>query len=389
MDVLCVSQACHRPTDVEHCWRMICIRIVWDAYKVEVSWTNAQDTWALVGTCGCQNPVTDITVSWPALSLDMPNRNKSNYEFSLAPITKNNIPPLAVLIESANALLASSVRWPPGKTFCNGLVQTFSHKEPSGPNWHGRLSYHPIEHGTFHDFWQVIGSSSQFHTLQALIACNISGVRHSQAQEEYVPELVSATHLEPFLDGDYNGWTYHYTYSPPVSPRTFTVLLATVLDDKPPRQGWVINIPFDVGDNEGLKALEEKGVRGRFTSVERLLEVNDQVEWMGVTMYQIGGSIPNFISERQMPKQLAERVPQVLEYMDARRAGQSGRKPKLVSRSSSLSVVTRARKRSVQALFNSGAGTSSAPSTAADGAAGDASVPVPDGTPIGSPSAAT
>jgi len=50
-------------------------------------------------------------------------------------------------------------------------------------------------------------------------------------------------------------------------------------------------------------------------------------------MNQIGGSIPNFISERQMPKQLAEKVPQVLEYMSARREGQSGRKPKLVSRS--------------------------------------------------------
>ncbi|CAE6464633.1 unnamed protein product [Rhizoctonia solani] len=216
----------------------------------------------------------------------MPNRNKNHYEFGLTPVTNNNIPPLNVLLESANALLASTVRWPPGKTYYDGLVQTFSHKEASGPNWHGRLryidmcflldaleltthttyvlypSYHPIEHGTFHEFWEVIGT------------------RHCQAQEEYVPELVSAAHLEPYVEGDYNGWTYHYSYSPPVSPRTFTVLLATSLDDKPPRQGWVINIPFDVGDNEGLKALEEKGVRGRFTSVDRLLEVDGKVEWM-------------------------------------------------------------------------------------------------------------
>ncbi|CAE6436204.1 unnamed protein product [Rhizoctonia solani] len=192
----------------------------------------------------------------------MPNRNKTRYEFGLTPVTKNNIPPLNILLEAANALLASSVRWPPGKTYYDGMVQTFSHKEASGPNWHGRLSYHPAEQGTFHEFWEVIGT------------------RHCQAQEEFVPELVSANHLEPFLDGDYNGWTYHYTYSPPVSPRTFTVLLATSLDDKPPRQAWAINIPFDVGDNEGLKALEERGVRGRFTSVDRLLEVDGKVEWM-------------------------------------------------------------------------------------------------------------
>ncbi|KAF8596172.1 hypothetical protein BDV93DRAFT_528227 [Ceratobasidium sp. AG-I] len=252
----------------------------------------------------------------------MPHRNKTSYEFSLTPVHINNIPPLSVLLESANTLLASTVRWPPGKTYFDGAVQTFSQKTNTGVSWHGRLSHHPIEQGTFHEFWDVIG------------------VRHCASQEEYVPELVSATHLEPYANGDYDGWTYHYSYSPPVSPRTFTILLATSLDDKPPRQGWVISIPFDVGENEGLKALEERGVRGKFTSVERLMEVDGKVEWMAVSMNQIGGSIPNFISERQMPKQLAERVPQVLEYMAARREGQSGRKPKLVSPPSTPAAST-------------------------------------------------
>ncbi|KAG9101953.1 hypothetical protein FRC06_002465 [Ceratobasidium sp. 370] len=159
------------------------------------------------------------------------------------------------------------------------------------------------------------------------------------------------------------GWTFHYSYSPPVSPRTFTVLLATSLDDKPPRQGWVISIPYDVGDNEGLKALEEKGVRGKFTTVERLMEVDGKVEWMAVTMNQIGGSIPDFISERKMPKQFAERVPQVLEYMAARRDGQSGRKPKLVSRSSSFSIIKKARRKSVVQVLGSSAPTTPAAST--------------------------
>ncbi|CAE6418614.1 unnamed protein product [Rhizoctonia solani] len=309
----------------------------------------------------------------------MPNRNKTRYEFGLTPVTKNNIPPLNVLLDAANALLASTVRWPPGKTYYDGMVQTFSHKEPSGPNWHGRLSYHPAEQGTFHEFWEVIGT------------------RHCQAQEEYVPELVSATHLEPYLDGDYNGWTYHYTYSPPVSPRTFTVLLATSLDDNPPRQAWVINIPFDVGDNEGLKALEERGVRGRFTSVDRLLEVDGKVEWIprqdnpflsrarGATMYQIGGSIPNFIPERGMPRQIAERVAQVVEYMAARRQGQSGRRPKLVSRSSSLSIVKRARRRSVQALTSMDAGASGSSPTPTT----PASTVTGDGSPAGARPAST
>jgi hypothetical protein len=118
-------------------------------------------------------------------------------------------------------------------------------------------------------------------------------------------------------------------------------------------------------------------------------------------MYQIGGSIPNFLSERQMPKQLAEvrasssgrwervliweqRVAQVLEYMDARRQGQSGRKPKLVSRSSSLSLITGARKRSVQALSNPGAGSSSSTPAGSTIATAATAENAPEG---GSPSA--
>ncbi|KAF8753650.1 hypothetical protein RHS01_06534 [Rhizoctonia solani] len=291
-------------------------------------------------------------ISGPVLFLDhtpllsiMPNRNKTRYEFGLTPVTKNNIPPLNVLLDAANALLASTVRWPPGKTYYDGMVQTFSHKEPSGPNWHGRLrralfvlpsSYHPAEQGTFHEFWEVIGT------------------RHCQAQEEYVPELVSATHLEPYLDGDYNGTTLsiHDSMLPKPHVHFFSVLLATSLDDNPPRQAWVINIPFDVGDNEGLKALEERGVRGRFTSVDRLLEVDGKVEW-------IPRQDNPFLSRaRGATMQIAERVAQVVEYMAARRQGQSGRRPKLVSRSSSLSIVKRARRRSVQALTSMDAGAS-------------------------------
>jgi hypothetical protein len=135
---------------------------------------------------------------------DMPNRNKTSYEFSLTPVHKNSafchlikryflihsnlsdIPPLSVLLPAANTLLASTVRWPPGKTYYDGMVQTFIQKSSSGPSWHGRLrcglfikrlrtgvnelsvytlfalpSHHPIEQGTFHDFWEVIGTSNR------------------------------------------------------------------------------------------------------------------------------------------------------------------------------------------------------------------------------------
>jgi hypothetical protein len=112
------------------------------------------------------------------------------------------------------------------------MVQTFSHKEASGPNWHGRLRYtsgfhllHPSSRDTYylHTTPAIILPNKEPFTSsgKSLVRYDLcksadkhrfnpqfnTGTRHCQAQEEFVPELVSANHLEPFLDGDYNGKT--------------------------------------------------------------------------------------------------------------------------------------------------------------------------------------
>jgi len=70
----------------------------------------------------------------------------------------------------------------------------------------------------------------------------------------------------------------------------------------------VVSIPIDLtgpGDEELVK-FEEKGTKGRYVAVERLIELEDtSVEWQMATSGTPGGNIPNFISEGSMPSQIA------------------------------------------------------------------------------------
>lgn len=78
-------------------------------------------------------------------------------------------------------------------------------------------------------------------------------------------------------------WSMHYRLGLTVSNRTFTELIVTHLEEATPgtpKTGWLVSIPFDTTGNEGLEALETKGVRAKYVSVERLLQLDDgRVEW--------------------------------------------------------------------------------------------------------------
>ena len=70
----------------------------------------------------------------------------------------------------------------------------------------------------------------------------------------------------------------------------------------------IVSLAIDLsskGDEELLK-LEEKGVRGRYVSVERIIELeNGNTEWRMATSSTPGGSLPNFIVESTMAKKIA------------------------------------------------------------------------------------
>lgn len=62
-----------------------------------------------------------------------------------------------------------------------------------------------------------------------------------------------------------------------------------------------MSIPVDVSEDAEYAKLEEKGVKGRYVSVERIQELdNGTVEWRMATSSTPGGSIPQFVAESSM-----------------------------------------------------------------------------------------
>jgi len=65
-------------------------------------------------------------------------------------------------------------------------------------------------------------------------------------------------------------------------------------------------LSIDLSDNAELQKLEEKGTKGRYVSVERVMELeNGNTEWRMATSSTPGGSIPTFLVESTMAKKIA------------------------------------------------------------------------------------
>ncbi|CAE6411708.1 unnamed protein product [Rhizoctonia solani] len=144
------------------------------------------------------------------------------------------------------------------------------------------------------------------------------GVNHSLNEKDYVPEVRSAQQLASLES--FEAWTMGYKFTPPVWDRTFTILIASVLEESASRQGFVISLPLDVSTDQALAAQEPRGVRGRYVSVERVKEIDGKVEWIMATRSAPGGLIPSFLSEPAMPGKICEDVPHVVEWLKAKRA---------------------------------------------------------------------
>jgi len=114
-------------------------------------------------------------------------------------------------------------------------------------------------------------------------------------------------------------WTSYHTFSPPISPRVFTVLQTTHFDEVN-RTGLIVSLPIDLSDEPAFAQLEEHGARGRYTSVERLREMSDgKIEWIMATSSTPGGNIPQFIVDRNMAGKISDDVPYFLNWLKSTR----------------------------------------------------------------------
>ncbi|KAI0647321.1 hypothetical protein C8Q79DRAFT_620280 [Trametes meyenii] len=229
--------------------------------------------------------------------------SESGIYLSITPLKLSEIPPEDEIIKAGKQLLETTPSWKQGKAYQHNTVKTFHRaKGPKdGTAWFGRVSEHTKEDATFDEFWSRLGENK------------------AENEKEYIPEIKKVT-LVKQISPTQSVWTLYYTFPPPVSPRVFTVVQTTWLSPDAPRTGIIVSIPVDLSDNTEYAAKEEKGVKGRYVSVERLQELESgQVEWRMATSSTPGGKIPQFVADSSMASTISRDVAHFLEWLHANR----------------------------------------------------------------------
>ncbi|KZT71301.1 hypothetical protein DAEQUDRAFT_124314 [Daedalea quercina L-15889] len=227
----------------------------------------------------------------------------NDYQLSIKPVKVSQLPSEEAIIALGETLLDSTNSWKHGKTY-HKVVKTSS--RPKGPQdgapWHCRVSEHTPEDATFDEFWSKLGEDKANNEMQ------------------YVSEIKKVTLIKE-ISPTQSIWSLYYTFPPPVSPRVFTVLQTKYLVTESPKKGLIVSIPVDLSDDPELAKLEEKGVKGRYVSVELLKELdNGKVEWKMATSSTPGGNIPSFVAESTMDSTIAKDVTHFLHWFHTVRA---------------------------------------------------------------------
>jgi len=227
------------------------------------------------------------------------------YHLSIAtPVKPADIPSEESILTAAHAVLDSTSSWKQGKSYFNNTVQTFSRPKDSknGSAWYCRVSKHSSEEITFDVIWSKLGTDKAVNEMQ------------------YIHDIHKVTQIMD-ISPSQSIWTLQYKFSPPISPRIFTVLQVLHQSESFPRTGIVVSIPIDLstpGDEE-LAKLEEKGVKGRYVAVERVMELPDgSLEWRMATSSAPGGNIPTFIADSSIggiAGKIARDVPDFMKWL--------------------------------------------------------------------------
>jgi len=216
------------------------------------------------------------------------------------------------VVAAGHEVLEATNGWKKGKTYHKQTVQTYS--RPKGPGdgaaWHCRVSEHTPTEATFDEFWSKLGHN------------------HSENEKEYIKVIKKAT-LVRKISATQEIWTMYYEFpSFGVSPRVFTVLQIIHYDESSsPRTALFVSIPIDLSSDPELAKLEEKGVKGRYVSVESIKQLpNGNTEWRMATSSTPGGRIPSFIVEGTMASSISADVPHFLRWFQTTRHGTENEK---------------------------------------------------------------
>ncbi|KAF8236250.1 hypothetical protein L208DRAFT_1252630 [Tricholoma matsutake] len=227
-------------------------------------------------------------------------QSSEEFKLTITPVKVTALPSEEAIIAAGQHIIQTTSSWKPGKTY-HHKVKTFRRgKLPEdGAPWHCRVSEHTAQDASFDQLWEKLGTVKEAH------------------EKEFIHNIRSATKVKD-LSPTAAIWTMCYTFTPPVSPRVFTVLKVSHLDETTPRTGIVVSIPVDlsVPESEDLLKFEESGVKGRYVSIERFVELEGgKTEWRMATSSTPGGNIPAFLSEGMMDDRIAQDVPLFLKWL--------------------------------------------------------------------------
>ncbi|KAK0451072.1 hypothetical protein EV421DRAFT_1209326 [Armillaria borealis] len=226
--------------------------------------------------------------------------DEPSFKLTITPLKPADIPSEAAILSAGESLLKSTSSWKPGKTY-HKTVKTYSRGKEAGDGapWHYRVSEHAPAEATFDQMWAKLGTNK------------------AENEKEYMAVINKVTKVKD-ISPTQSIWTLHYKFPPPVQPRVFTVLQIAHLTETSPRTGVVVSIPIDLSSPEDadLAKLEEKGVKGRYVSVEQLAELeNGNTEWRMATSSTPGGLIPSFLAESTMNSTIAEDVSHFMKWL--------------------------------------------------------------------------
>ncbi|KAJ3736085.1 hypothetical protein DFJ43DRAFT_1129719 [Lentinula guzmanii] len=197
--------------------------------------------------------------------------DSSEVKLTITPLKPSEIPSEEVIFQAADSLIESCASWKQGKTYYK-VVKTHSRAKGPGDGapWHCRISVHKPDEATFDQMWEKLGKDKPTNEMQ------------------FIPDIHKVTKVKE-ISSNQSIWSL-----------------------------IVISIPIDLSSPEDaeLAKMEEKGVKGRYVSIERIVELEDgSTEWRMATSSTPGGSIPSWLAESTMASKISEDVPHFMKWL--------------------------------------------------------------------------
>lgn len=159
--------------------------------------------------------------------------------------------------------------------------------------------------------------------------------RHAEAEKEFTPTVLSTRvnqewdcrGIEIELEGEtWVDWTLKLEESvhkmpTPLKNRVFPVLQATAAA-KGKREFMIVQIATE-RSGEGVQD-QSSNVLGAYTSIERLMETPDGVEWIMGTVSDAKGALPPWLQKMAMPGPVAKDVDKFLGWVATQRKSNNG-----------------------------------------------------------------